>query len=500
MQTQRTPHPFLTAVRSLRRAVLLAVLGVGALTATAQTPSGYWNFDLANREQLISGSGTLTKNGTGSTTTGPNGATDGAVQFSGNGGWYRCNHGMPANGGTSSYVRQYTLMWDLKYPNSGTWKCLLQTNGDNANDSDLFIKNSGTAGTIGGASGLGGYSSNATAANTWYRIVMTCDTTLGSGDVKIYVNGSLWYTSTKSISSDGAYALDLDDFLISRDNDGEHDTMVLSAFATWNSTLSAAQVATLGTTANVLVKNSQTVTFTNPGTKTYGDAAFGLSASASSGLGVTFSVVSGPATVDGSTLTLTGAGTVTARASQGGDANWNAVASADQSFTVSPKSVTVTATAKAKTYGDADPALTYAADGLVGEDVLSGALTRALGENAGAYAIGQGTLTAGANYALAFTAADLTIGKATLICRAADATRVRGQPNPAFAITYTGFVFGEDAAVLDEAPTTSTAATAASPAGAYPITVQGGQDDNYEFSSEQGTLQVFGRGTLIRVD
>jgi len=466
----------------------------------APAPFGYWNFDLANREQLISGSGTLTKNGTGTTATGPNGATDGAVQISGNGGWYRCNHGMSANGGTSSYVRQYTLMWDVKYPNSGTWKCLLQTNGDNANDSDLFIKNSGTAGTIGGASGLGGYSSNATAANTWYRIVMTCDTTLGSGDVKVYVNGSLWYTSTKSITSDGAYALDLDDFLISRDNDSEHDTLVLSAFATWNSALSAVDVASLGSTSTVLVKNSQTVTFNALANKTYGDAAFALDASASSGLGVTFSVVSGPASWNGSTLILTGAGTVTVRAAQGGDANWSAAANVDRSFTVNPKPLTVAAAARAKTYGDADPALTYAADGLVGGDALSGALTRAAGENAGAYAIGLGSLDAGANYTLDFTGANLTIGKATLVCRAADATRARGQPNPAFAITYTGFVFEEGVAVLDEEPAAATTATTESPAGAYPITVKGGQDDNYEFSREQGTLQVFGRGTLIRLD
>ncbi len=48
-----------------------------------------------------------------------------------------------------------------------------------------------------------------------------------------------------------------------------------------------------------------------------------LNGSASSGLPVTYSVVSGPATVAGSTLTLDGtAGTVTVRAEQAGDATW----------------------------------------------------------------------------------------------------------------------------------------------------------------------------------
>src|SRR5205814_7414734 len=46
---------------------------------------------------------------------------------------------------------------------------------------------------------------------------------------------------------------------------------------------------------------------------------------------------------------------------------------------------------------------------LANGDTFSGALTRVTGENAGAYAIQQGTLTAGTNYALTYVGADLTI-------------------------------------------------------------------------------------------
>jgi len=56
------------------------------------------------------------------------------------------------------------------------------------------------------------------------------------------------------------------------------------------------------------VKTSQTITFPAPGNKTYGSAPFNVSGSASSGLPVTFSVASGPATIAGRTVTLTGAG------------------------------------------------------------------------------------------------------------------------------------------------------------------------------------------------
>lgn len=77
---------------------------------------------------------------------------------------------------------------------------------------------------------------------------------------------------------------------------------------------------------------------------------------------------------------------------------------------INPKSITVTAEAKAKTYGEADPALTYTVNvgGLVGSDTLTGALTRAPGETVGTYAIGQGTL-ANSNYAITFVGADFTI-------------------------------------------------------------------------------------------
>ncbi len=342
-------------VRTCLRMWAAAAIALSAtLTGAAPAPFGYWNFDnAANREQLVSGSGTIAKNGTVAYVQGPNGTSDGAAQLSGATGWYTCTHGMSANGGSSAYVRNYTMMWDVKYPNASTWKCLLQTNAGNSNDGDLFIRNN-TTGNIGAAAQLGGYSSNATAPNTWYRIVMTCNTTLASGDVKVYVNGALWYTSTKTtITSDGTYALD-PAFLISKDDNGEDDTMVLSAFAVWNSTLSAADVTSLGTVANELVpKSNQTVTFSPVADKTYGDAPFDVSASASSGLGITYSVVSGPASVSGSTVTITGAGAVTLQAWQAGNATYNAV-STNQSFTVNKADQNVSFNPIAdKIFGDA---------------------------------------------------------------------------------------------------------------------------------------------------
>ncbi|MEP6675975.1 MAG: CARDB domain-containing protein, partial [Ferruginibacter sp.] len=79
-------------------------------------------------------------------------------------------------------------------------------------------------------------------------------------------------------------------------------------------------------------KASQTITFNSIGAQNYGGAPVTLSATSTSGLPITYSVVSGPATVAGNILTLTGIGTITVRASQPGDANYFAATPSDVIF------------------------------------------------------------------------------------------------------------------------------------------------------------------------
>jgi hypothetical protein len=164
---------------------------------------------------------------------------------------------------------------------------------------------------------------------------------------------------------------------------------------------------------------------------------------------------------------------------------------------VAPAALTVTANPQTKVYGSADPALTYSTDGLVPGDsaqtVLSGSLNRAAGESVagGPYAIGQGSLAANANYSLAFTGSTLTITPAALTVTAQDQTRIAGEANPAFAVGYSGFVFGEGAGVLGGALTFSTPATAGSVPGTYAVTPGGLTSSNYALTFVPGTLTVF---------
>jgi hypothetical protein len=98
-------------------------------------------------------------------------------------------------------------------------------------------------------------------------------------------------------------------------------------------------------------KASQTINFPYLANKTFGSAPFALGATASSGLGVRYRVVAGPATVSGNILTLTGTGTVTVEGSQPGNTNYNAAYNVQRSFSVTSSTATTTTTTATTTGG-----------------------------------------------------------------------------------------------------------------------------------------------------
>ncbi len=110
------------------------------------------------------------------------------------------------------------------------------------------------------------------------------------------------------------------------------------------------------------LKASQSVTFAALPTKTFGDANFALSATASSQLPITFtSSNTAVATVSGSTVTIVGVGTSTITASQAGNDLFAAAANVTQTLTVNKANQSITFTTLAdKTLGDAPFALTGA--------------------------------------------------------------------------------------------------------------------------------------------
>ena len=105
-----------------------------------------------------------------------------------------------------------------------------------------------------------------------------------------------------------------------------------------------------------------------------------------------------------------------------GNGNYTGTTTAATAWSLVAKDVTITPDAKSKTYGAADPELTYSTDLTAGSALetafntaKSGALSRVAGDNVGSYAIKPGTLKAGNNFklTLATTPVYLTITPAT---------------------------------------------------------------------------------------
>jgi C1A family cysteine protease len=116
---------------------------------------------------------------------------------------------------------------------------------------------------------------------------------------------------------------------------------------------------------------AQTINFLNPGTQTYGAVPLTLIATASSGLTVSFTVTSGPAAVNGTKLTITGAGAVTVQAAQPGNSTYSAAAPVSVSFTANPAPLTATANNASAVFGAPMPALTGTLTGAIAGDGIT---------------------------------------------------------------------------------------------------------------------------------
>ncbi|HEX8187201.1 MAG TPA: MBG domain-containing protein, partial [Pyrinomonadaceae bacterium] len=95
-----------------------------------------------------------------------------------------------------------------------------------------------------------------------------------------------------------------------------------------------------------------------------------------------------------------------------------------------------------------------------------------------------------ANYTAASKDVTLNVVRATLTVRAVDASKVYGQPNPAFAVTYSGFLNGDTTAALGGALSYTTAATANSNTGTYAVTPAGLTSANYVINFVAGNLTI----------
>lgn len=151
--------------------------------------------------------------------------------------------------------------------------------------------------------------------------------------------------------------------------------------------------------------------------------------------------------------------------------------------------VTITANSYTINYGDELPEFEYTTTGaaLHGTPEITCEATKTSPVGTYPIVISKGTVT---NTKTTFVNGTLTITKAPLTIKAGSYTKVEGEENPAFTLTYEGFKNNETSAVLTKQPTASCSATKNSPAGDYPVTVSGAEAQNYEISYVAGTLTV----------
>jgi hypothetical protein len=224
----------------------LVIILAFSCVSMAQVPDrvGWWKFDDA-ADLLKAETGTaLVLTGTQTSVPGP--ATGNLATQIGLGSYLTMAHAIAPNGGGDS-VNEYTLQIDFSLPEVSKWHAFFQTNPDNSGDADLFTRASDN--TIGTAAT--GYSTNAVAVDTWYRMIVS----VKNGEFfNVYLNGELWLTGTPQ-DIDGRWAL-VNDLLIFADDDGDDATINCSELGIWNQALTASQATELGnpTTAPLAAK------------------------------------------------------------------------------------------------------------------------------------------------------------------------------------------------------------------------------------------------------
>ncbi len=200
---------------------------------------------------------------------------DGAVQI-GVGDSFSLNHDIAPNGGSSAYVNQFTVVYDLFLPPStdSTWRSLLQTTtAPDGNDGDYFVSTSNLL----GVSSIS-YTDQALAADAWYRIVFSADigANIDGGDPSSSflttvtdTSGSSWTFRHASQDLDGRHALysTVNDNIVHffADDDGEDNLVTVTNLALFDVPLTQAESVALGPPGAMIPEPSSLVLLLSAG-------------------------------------------------------------------------------------------------------------------------------------------------------------------------------------------------------------------------------------------
>ena len=213
--------------------------------------------------------------------------------------------------------------------------------------------------------------------------------------------------------------------------------------------------------------------------------------------------VSGTVGNDALTYTLSraegenvGTYTITVTASADDNPNYS-ITTTNGTFTITPATVTVTADNKSKTYGDADPDLTWTAEGFQNNDdenMLTVSISRADGEAAGTYTITPSGATTQGNYNVVYTTGTFTIDRAKVNVIADNKSKTYGAADPELTWTAEGLRNNDTEEVL----TVSISRADGETVGEYTITPSGdATQGNYTVEYETGTFTINPKAATI---
>ena len=251
-------------------------------------------------------------------------------------------------------------------------------------------------------------------------------------------------------------------------------------------------------TATLVINKVAPVVTVNGNTCTYSGAACAASGAAQGVDGTDLGAVTLTYTPGGSSAPVN-AGDYTVVASIGETANHTAGSSAPAAVKVNQATPTINWTNPAAiTYGTPLGAAQFNATATrgAGGPVVDGGFVYA--PAAGTILnVGNGqtlhvdfTPADAANYTTAAKDVSINVVKAMLTIKTADAAKVYGTPNPAFTVSYTGFLNGDTPASLSGALSFTTAATQTSNAGVYLVTPGGLTSANYAITFVAGNLTI----------
>jgi hypothetical protein len=164
----------------------------------------------------------------------------------------KVHHGAAPNAG-GAFVNEYTMVFDILVPQESFdgygWLGFYNTNADNANDGDAFVR------LPDGGIGISGVYDGQIQPDTWHRVALVWELDPGSGafDFHKYIDGALVGTQASLGSLDGRFSIysrndpsGVDYFWLLADDSGDEAPAYISSFFFTDQPLSADAIAELG--------------------------------------------------------------------------------------------------------------------------------------------------------------------------------------------------------------------------------------------------------------